>query len=282
MKYFFYLYYCLTLLITLPVSSQIPVETNGYDMPIQSQSPHGILNSPPEQKKSTGTVIKPINRELLKPTHISETQDHEDVFTMVNYLIQDGQLEQAREYLSSVKNNIKRDRTGSISIMLLKIQALAGEQNLQSRIEGLNETAKPEAYFTVAESYEKFYARNTNKTEYSELIKLHYVTLISKFSKDAWANRARLKMASIYSQEKEDEQVLNYLVPILQSESQELDVKLSAWYRLGWLFETSQQYKNYHKAIQAYKKILTQPKNIFTTTASTRINYIRKYYLFEG
>ena len=229
--------------------------------------------------------IQSVNTENLEVIDSSNEKVEEEKIKKESYLTLGRQYarlkkyDKAKEYFQKAID-AKSSNAEYAIIALTNLQAYLGEKNIAEQLNQLNDTMKAEGYFMLAQGWEEYYLKNSADSTYLELTKEYYAILCVEFSDSIWANKARVKIASLFIKDKEYGHALEYVLAILKFKGADKNLMLDkAWYLLGQILEYSPKHRNPPKAIEAYKNVIQYPNSPYLPTAEERIKYIQKFYL---
>ncbi len=209
---------------------------------------------------------------------------------MAYQFLEKNNKKKAKEYFEKCVLEEDGEISRKARLALIHLKASSGEKSLLLEIEVLDENEKLEAYFMLADGWENYYFENPYKIDYLNKAKEYYAFLVARYKGSILVQKARLKLASLYIEEKKYNFALDNLLPLLKKSKkyQKLDVSKidkgsigfdMAWFLLGRLLEESNQYKDYERAVDSYSKVLHFSNSPFIESAKKRIKYLKKTFL---
>ena len=257
-------YWLLSLLFVLPLT---PQEDESITQGIDTSSFETVTADPPKKSLSRAEAFLDMGYQFLQKKN----------------------TEKAKEYLQISAALEDGDTSKKAQMALINLRAASGEKELLSEIEYLDEKDKPQGYFMMTDGWESYYFENPYKRDYLDLAKEYYSFLVARYRDSIWVQKARLKLASLYIEEKKYSFALDNLLPVLESsqimersdteaETHQYPGVDMAWFLLGRILEESNQYKDYERALRSYTKVLSFLNSPFSEITEKRIKYLKKTF----
>ena len=233
----------------------------------------------------TTDMMEGINTENLEIAN--ENTKKEDKTLKESYLNLGRQYVRLKKYEKAIEYfkkaiEAKNEDTDKAIISLLYLQASLGETNIVDLLSQLNENEKAEGYYMIAQGWEQYYTLHTSQTNYLDLAQEYYSILCVEFTATKWADKGRIKIASLFIREKDYETAIEYITPIVSRKNVKLDPSIpydKAWYLFAQILEFSPHHKNIEKAMESYQKVILFNNSPYIPSAEQRIKYIKNFYL---
>ncbi len=227
-------------------------------------------------------LSNPSNRNMpgVKDQTLSEDPSANYLEMAVDYINRQ-KYELALKYLEATKNSGDAQLYEDAMIWELYIRAVRGEMNLEDEIEFLSEPNKAKALYFVADGWANYFEKNPVAIEVRDRSMEMKEKLIARHPDSRWGYIASMQLAPALIESKQYDKALYYLLNYFESsnnaQSYDFDYD-KAWFYLGQILEDSSEYRDLHRALDAYEKASEDPQGQFYTQAKMRIKEIEQFY----
>lgn len=196
----------------------------------------------------------------------------------VNY-INRKRYEQARRYLELAQNSGDEGIYFEAEIWKLFLAGVEGKKGAGSNLQLLMGEDQAKGHYYLADGWQVHYENYPEKRDILELVIEYREKLVAQFPESQWAQRASLQLFPLFYQKKDYDKALFYLLNYFENrhlfEEQSSD---KAWFYFGKILESASEYRDLHKALKAYLKVLENPDSQYYHQAQERILQIEKFY----
>lgn len=198
----------------------------------------------------------------------------------VNY-INEKNYTLARRYLQLAQTSGDERIYQDALIWSMYIDALEGKKTAEAGLNALTGESNAKALYFVSDALQTYFEKNPEaKDAYATSIE-YKERLIAQYENSDWSLLASMQLVPLFINEKNYDKALLYLIKYLNAKNrnnQNSGNDDKAWYYMGEILENSREYRDLHKALKSYRKVLKNPDSIFYGQAKARISAIEKFY----
>lgn len=188
----------------------------------------------------------------------------------------------AKRYLEMAEKGGDEQIYQEAQLWKLYIESLEGNKNLETGLSALSEDLNAKGLYLISEGWQSYYEKNPEVKDIYALSLEYKEKLITLFPDSEWATLASMQLVTIHINQKDYDKALLYLIKyfdIKKNENQKVHaIDDKAWFYMGQILENSREYRDLHKAVKAYYKVMENPESLFYTMARNRISALEKFY----
>lgn len=187
----------------------------------------------------------------------------------------------ALKYLEAAKNSGDANIYEEALIWELYVRAASGETNLEDELDLFSDQNKAKAHYFVSDGWSVYFERNPEAAQIHESSIEIKEKLIAQYPDSRWGYIASMQLAPSLIESRQFDKALYYLLNYFNSAGKAGELELDydkAWFYLGQILESSTEYRDLHKALEAYQRAASNPESQFYAQAMQRIKEIEQFY----
>jgi hypothetical protein len=194
--------------------------------------------------------------------------------------INDKNYENARRYIRLAQESGDEKIYQDSLIWSMYLDALEGNKNLENQAGTLQGDLNLKALYYISEGWQSYFEKNPEAKDIYLLSIEYKEKLIAKDPESEWALLATMQLVPLFINEKNYDKALTYLLDYLESAKKDskMEAEEKYWFYMGQILENSREYRDLHKAIKSYQKVVKKPESFFYEQARQRILAIEKFY----
>jgi tetratricopeptide (TPR) repeat protein len=219
------------------------------------------------------------NQKINKP--------EENYLEMALNYINERNFEQARRYIQMAEGSGDEKVFQESQVWKMYLAALEGSKSPESGLNGLTGELYAKGLYYISDGWQNYYEKNPASKDLYALSLEYKEKLIVQYPESDWATLASMQLVSVNINRKNFDKALYYLLKYIDNKKSRGDVNKSnnenttddkAWFYMGQILENSREYRDLHKSVRAYKKVLENKESMFYSQAQNRISYLEKFY----
>ncbi|MDH4199224.1 MAG: outer membrane protein assembly factor BamD [Spirochaetia bacterium] len=198
----------------------------------------------------------------------------------VNY-INEKNFVLAKRYLQLASASSDEHVFQDASIWTMYIDSLEGKRNMDGPLNSLTGESSAKALYYISDGWQTYSEKNPESRDIYAASIEYKEKLVAQYPDSDWSKLVSMQLVSTFINQKDYDKALKYLIKYIGTGEGKMADHFSddkAWFYMGKILENSKEYRDLHKALKSYQRVLKNPDSMFFAQARERISSIEKFY----